>query len=637
MPNLETKIVCANSLTTYSSNRNVFSDDATQQLFDAHEEYYAYNLTADQKAKISDKIVNILHAAVPTFAQEVTGKSTKDESGNKALLREWFQHGTVSAPFFDADLFFPELRHHPGQGFDIVIGNPPYGGTDIPKELAQALRLGSRDPYGAFVARFLGDGQSYAPLRSGGVLAFIVSDTFMTIGSHLPLRQKLLHNYVHKMIRVHPDTFRATVNTVILVAERNLYDPKLPVEQKQIPAHHICQMVDLTNVSIHQQHDRFLELLHETEGFAPGQNKATSEYAVYYYPQQLIRTNSNSPFFVASPELYKITEDNVVGALKAWVTIGKKQVEVRKTNVNGQLLTLFKLGQIALVPQGISTGQNKYYVRRNEPGEGYLQVDYSKVLLAKDIAGFSDDEKLNGVSATKYDGRYFLPFDKGAESDTDEKFMPNYWVESQYYIDWSKKSLKRMRTLTIAERKKAEGKSSTIKDGDDKKIAAALRNAANWFKKSIVFSPTGQYSPTFRYGQATVGQNTSSAIICEEINREILMGILASKPCLYFFKNFYNHTVHTQESDLADFSIPLLGADTSQKVEGLVKSIAKNQKKNKLYEYYLHEQRDIDKIMYEAYGLNPADIIEVEAWHTRRYPKLALPENIGEAMISAEA
>ena len=36
-----------------------------------------------------------------------------------------------------------------------------------------------------------------------------------------------------------------------------------------------------------------------------------------------------------------------------------------------------------------------------------------------------------------------------------------------------------------------------------------------------------------------------------------------------------------------------------------------------------NEQKEIDKLVYEMYGLNDNDIKEVETWYARRYPKLA--------------
>jgi hypothetical protein len=54
-----------------------------------------------------------------------------------------------------------------------------------------------------------------------------------------------------------------------------------------------------------------------------------------------------------------------------------------------------------------------------------------------------------------------------------------------------------------------------------------------------------------------------------------------------------------------------------------VLEIIKKQKKDLRYDYADNEQLEIDKLVYEAYGLNNEDIEEVENWFARRYPKLA--------------
>lgn len=263
LPNLETKIICANTLTDVAPS--VFDQSTIDQLELARERYYGQNRTAAEKETIAIELAEHLDTLYnyEQFGQKInktkyTDAASKSQA-NRQLLREWFQHGNITAPFFNVAAFFPELR---GRGFDLVMGNPPYGGNSVSDGVKTALVLGSKDPYGAFMARFLGDGQRATPLREGGVLAFIVSDTFMTIKSHLPLRKQLLNHRLHQLIRVHPDTFRATVNTAIVLVQKCHTKPL----QRPAPLTdgHEVLMADLTNVSIHDQYDRFLGLLNET-------------------------------------------------------------------------------------------------------------------------------------------------------------------------------------------------------------------------------------------------------------------------------------------------------------------------------------------------------------------------------------
>jgi hypothetical protein len=282
MPNIETKIICADSLKNIKAD--MFSTDAISKLIDARTRYYQPDISQIERQEIADEIVNVLDVAFPYFAFQVTGKRVPGQ--NKEILRNWFTHASLAAPFFNMDFFYPELSDT--GGFDCVIGNPPYGGTKIIDEVRTALDIESKDPYGAFIARFLQrtteENKNNTSLKHGGVLTYIISDTFMTIKSHLKLRKHLMQNYVHKMLRVHPDTFNATVNTVVMVAERNT--------QKQLDEKHICLMADLTNISIHENYDHFVEVLNLTKGvhFTDlKQDISNEEYAIYYYPQTIIK------------------------------------------------------------------------------------------------------------------------------------------------------------------------------------------------------------------------------------------------------------------------------------------------------------------------------------------------------------
>lgn len=76
------------------------------------------------------------------------------------------------------------------------------------------------------------------------------------------------------------------------------------------------------------------------------------------------------------------------------------------------------------------------------------------------------------------------------------------------------------------------------------------------------------------------------------------------------------------------------------KIATLVKDILTKQqlamqKKSTVYDYASHEQVEIDKLVYDAYGLDVADIAEVEAWYARRYPLPAAAQAANRAPAAA--
>lgn len=104
---------------------------------------------------------------------------------------------SVDAPLFAHDDFFryePPASVVANGGFDLIVGNPPFGGTFDP-EIEDALdrqygfRNGNKikkETYAFFIVK------SLDMLRPGGRLRFICSDTFLTINTMQGLRRLLM-------------------------------------------------------------------------------------------------------------------------------------------------------------------------------------------------------------------------------------------------------------------------------------------------------------------------------------------------------------------------------------------------------------------------------------------------------------
>jgi Protein of unknown function (DUF3800) len=647
LPNLETNLLCCNTLR--DSEHGLLSGPVLTNLRAAREEYYQPQTSRERRDQIAEQIGRELATLYPGFAEQTKGikpRDNKQRYEQDALwIAEWFKHATLAAPFFNVESFFPELvasspttiagefgflGESRGQTeltpaaprnlapFHIVIGNPPYGGTKIPEEVQTALGLGSKDPYGAFIARFLGSHQRPGPLAEGGVLAYIVSETFMTIKTHRPLREQMLDHHLHKMVRVAGDTFKAVVNCAVILCQRGT-----------AVAEHTCQMADLTNVSIHDQYERFLHLLYQTEGFARRQNVANQTYAIYHYHQSLISTNSSLPFFVASPKLFTLMNDTAAPAKHE--IISGKRVPVRSLQLNGRDVRLMKLGDTTEVKVGLQTGDNESYLFQNPDAHGsyrsitefrqYLlsEADFQRIRSDETVRqavvdhGISKDDK---KSPRYFAGRYIVPYDKGGESESEEGWMPNYFVPTNYFIDWSEWAIQRMKTLTLREKNRLNEK-----PGGNDKLTSRFQNSEFYFRLGITFSDTGFYAPTFRISSGAVFDVMGMTIFADfEPYRTCAR--LSSKFTRFLIKNFVNASVHTQVEGLKPIPVP--GEDTNgDRLCELVTAIVETQRVNPRYDYATNEQLEIDRLVYEAYGLNETDIREVEDWYARRYPKLA--------------
>ena len=616
LPNLETKIVCADSLKSLSAD--VFEEKLKEQMIRERERYYQPDVSAEERREIAGRIADLLDVLYPTFAIRVGLKQVS----NKAILKKWFMTGSINAPFFDMKTFFPEIDN----GFDIVIGNPPYGGFKIDDDVKEHLGLGNKDPYGAFIARFLGNGSRVTPLKNGGVLAFIVSDTFMTIGTHLKLRQQMMHNIIYKMVRMSPKTFSATVNTVVIVCEKCRADATDSAIEGNI-----CQMADMSNIDIHYDFEHFMNIL--SKSTMQRSNISNEEYAIYNYEQKLIKNCSNLPFFVASPKLFELMND--VHPRNKYSKMDNLLYSVRQNAINGKEKEFCNFGDISEVRQGLATANNKAYLFQEPEARGNYRsiVDYrDKILSESDLENICQNEELrmdivakgiskfDKMSKRYFGGRYVIPYDKGGESDSNGGWLPNYYVPTSYYIDWSEWAVNRMMTLTVAQRIVENGEKKKITEKDKRTIAAVIRNPTTYFKKGIAFSWTGAYSPTFRINAVGPYDHGASAIFTNVLSSYSCVAILASKLIRYIERTYINHTVNFGIDDIK--KIPIVITSTDQ-IEKIVKHIIAKQEKDRYYDYASHEQLEIDRWIYEAYGLNEEDVKEVETWFARRYPKLA--------------
>ncbi len=467
-------------------------------------------------------------------------------------------------------------------GFDIVLANPPYGAkvADNVRDLYFDRRTEgsqSKDTYGLFMARGL------QMLRPNGVMSYIVSDTWRTIKTHKPLRQRLVETCTVKHFLDLPTwIFKATVNTCILT-----------VAKQNAPGNHNVIAGDLRNLPNKnwQMLEENLKVVAE-HGF----DAQTLEYARYTYAQSLISTYDNRSFFVASPELYRLMSD------------------ARFT----------KLETIAEVKQGLATADNQYYLRKREGVRGSYEIlDERKLLRDEEIANLTEDEKRNGIEPNNYGGRHFVPYDKGGESNASGGWLPNYYVPTGYFIDWSKNAVNRLETATIADVKRRKGEIGKIKASDETTKAAVIRSPLKYFKEGVTFSRTGVYAPTFRLNCSSVFDTEGSAIFSENITSRSLLGLLISLLFRYKIKGFIDHTVHAQVDDLKEVMILELPEAKENQLLSLVEKIIENQKLDLEYPYHLHEQKEIDALVYELYGLTAEQIREIEIWYCRRYQRLA--------------
>ncbi len=587
LPNLDLKIETEDSLAGPNPQADPQGDLFQQQevlAFAKLKASYGKHPTKAKKKALADEIRK-KKAEIAKWKrahQTVTGFDWGVEFAEVFVPKD--AEATIDGEIALGDKLAAEAQ--PG-GFDIVLANPPYG-----IKCPDALRIDffprakdkqgkldeqqSKDSYGLFMARAL------QLLRPGGHFTYIVSDTWRTIRSHRPLRKLLLEKTrVLHLIDLPAWIFDATVTTCIITAKKQpTYDKStlIAADLRNLPSDHWPTLeANLRAISGH------------------GVDVQTTEYARYTYSQKLISSHDNLSFFIGSPQLYGLMSDK----------------------------RFAKLGDIADVKVGLQTGDNKYYLRKRAEARGsYEIIDDAKLLTTAEIAILSEDEKMNGVDPKKYGGRHFVPYDKGGESDADEGWLPNYYVPTQYFIDWSRKAVKRLRNATSADIKRSQDREDEIENGDESGIASRFQNSEYYFREGTTFSRTGYYAPTYRFNSSSVFDTEGSQLFCDSIAAKILLAALASSLSKYISKVYIDHTVHYQIEDLKEIPIPASFTETDTLAE-LVDRIIEGQKADRAYKYSIAEQPLIDAQIASQYGLGGADLREIELWYCRRYPKLA--------------
>jgi len=550
----------------------------------------------------------------------------------RAELRE-LTHGNVPRDFFPWRLYFADVFET--GGFDVVIANPPYG-IDEPAAVRDrffpecAGGQQNADSYALFIAMALD------LLGPNGNISFVVSDTWRTLGSHLPLRRLLLsRSRLCSVLSLPPWVFGATVNTCVLNAvhapgterarERNANLVKvcdfsqLPESNKDLTTQVLRQWDDDAKLNVQAGGWRIVE--------APCIATAgTSDVPVarYSYRQEQIEEYSRAAIFIASPVLHWVMADQGTRVRHEHIAMSQGQpICARVQKRGGTEVALVNLEQIAEVKVGLQTGDNCYYLRRNkEAHTSYELVDEAEVISDGEIQSLSEDEKKNGVDPDCHGGHRFLPYEKGEKSETKMGWLPNYWVPPTHFIDWSRAAVARMRNLTVAERKRFYNQTAAIRRGDDTRIASRFQNAQYYFRPGVTASRVGIYSPTFRRSIGTVFDSGCSNIISSRFTTDFLLAVLCSKAVKYFFTAFVNHTVNSQVEDLKEIPVPLTLLDSESGLSELAESIIEHQRRDPMYAYQLHEQVQIDKLVYAAFLMDQEDIAEVESWYAREYPHL---------------
>ncbi len=220
LPNLETRFLAANTLLGLTGELMLTSEatrDLERKLRDNRERHF-HATTRKQKRACKEQD-EALRAAL-SAELETIGMPAEDAE----KIAHWHPYAqNTTADWFDAERMFG-IR----EGFDIVIGNPPY--VQLQKNGGALGRFYQNAGFETFART--GDiyclfyERGIRLLASDGHLCYITSNKWMRAGYGKALRHFFVEN-VHpiKLLDLGPDIFDATVDTNILLCSRTRTSP----------------------------------------------------------------------------------------------------------------------------------------------------------------------------------------------------------------------------------------------------------------------------------------------------------------------------------------------------------------------------------------------------------------------------
>ena len=176
LPNLEAKFVTANSLIPLDRSKDLFTGSEEIRTFEEQLHDINHRIFTAKKNSVKRELQTMMHSTRIALAQTMENLGAIGSKGYNQLIDWNMFDQNASASFFDAEWMFGIK-----DGFDIVIGNPPY--IQLQGNQGELAQLYSNCNFSTFART--GDiyclfyEQGYNLLKQGGHLCYITSNKWM--------------------------------------------------------------------------------------------------------------------------------------------------------------------------------------------------------------------------------------------------------------------------------------------------------------------------------------------------------------------------------------------------------------------------------------------------------------------------
>lgn len=592
----------------------------------------SYNKKQKLKKEIQDTIFNVFKTNIQTIKDFNKSEMRLSEIELNKLIS-----GSLDRNFFPWKVFFSEVFLK-NDGFDIVIGNPPYIGVKEVTKLSWRKELNENfgfvdDLYSHFT--FL----ALLICKDNGFVSFITSDTFMTLQTKLNLRKKILENKLISLAPT-PKAFSAMVDTCIF-----------SIQKKKCNENYEFNFLDLKNLNISSnetnkkiENSKWEVLLNQTFSDTDTQNKIITDSDTFL-------NSYNNVFFIPSKKNHKIN-NTIVPVIKKiskmyWEIIktskamSKGKDIINKYNLELKENELTLLGLITNGGQGLATGNNGDFVGCVEGSSEANRVlsqratklfsvlnDYGKKIYKK----FPELKKLDNNQKIR---EYLL---KKSEQNIRKLFYSikqflgrDIFGQGFLYKIISKKEIKEINQMTFDEKENGIKDKEKIyvkydkgdKDGnrwtfdtpyyikwDSKTVnwfqensgkkgtgMPVLRNKDFFFKSGFCWSDVHTTYLKSRIKEESVHDVTSMSLtsINSKIDNRYLVCIINSKFISEYQEDFLNNTSHFQINDARKIPIVVPSTKIAEKFINIFSSAEKI--KNSFYRDKISQDEHNDALI----------------------------------------
>lgn len=218
LPNLESKFVSANTLIPLDRTENLFTSTDEIRAYEKQLEDLSHRIFLSKRNAEKTKLRETMDAVRMTMAQTLDNNGFLGKDGYNQLAKWNMFDQNSSATFFD-----PEWMFGVKDGFDIVIGNPPYVEAKKLKYIASSLKplytvySGTADFSVYFVEKGL------KSLVNGGILMFITTNKFFNTGYGKVVRSLLLTKQIDRIINFEQvEVFENVLVSSVVLGVKNL-------------------------------------------------------------------------------------------------------------------------------------------------------------------------------------------------------------------------------------------------------------------------------------------------------------------------------------------------------------------------------------------------------------------------------